>query len=108
MTDRIIVDLTAGRQASNTHYDSTGHGYSVYYNGHNEFVETFLNKTSIWGGFSNTYETQSKEKFRYWEFSYENFDLFTLPAIKRLFASLDVALDVATEKEDMRKFWFAE
>lgn len=108
MIDRVIVDLTAGRQMPNMTCDSTGHGYSVYYNGHNEFVETFLNKTSIWGGFSNTYETQSKEKFRYWEFSYENFDLFTLPAIKRLFTSLNVTLDVATETEDMRKFWFAE
>lgn len=103
--EKLTVNLTAGRQPEGHFCDKSSHGYAVYYNGENQIVKAFLRSACAWGGPSNMYKTQKGEEFKYYEFSYEDYDLFLLPAIKRFLHQNDVELTVAETQEDMRKFW---
>ena len=105
MKERLVVNLTAGRQPEGRIFDCTSHGYSVYYNGNNAIVKAFLKSACGWGGPSNTYKTQYNEEFRYYEFSYEDYDLFFMGAIKRFLHQNDVELEIAETQTQMRKFW---
>lgn len=105
MKERLVVDLTAGRQPEGKYFDSSSHGYSVYYNGENAIIKAFLKSTCSWGGPSNTYKTQNNEEFRYYEFSYVDYDLFYMGAIIRFLRQNDVELEIAETQAQMRKFW---
>jgi len=48
MKERLVVDLTAGRQPEGKIFDCSSHGYSVYYNGNNAIVNAFLKSACGW------------------------------------------------------------
>lgn len=106
-TIRVIVDMTADFRHVNTHTDSTGHGFSVFYNGENSFVHDFLSNTCMWGGSTETCKAYDDE-YRLYEFSYNEKSLFGLASIENFLRRHGAELQIAYTNEDMQKFWFGK
>lgn len=104
---RVIVDMTADCRNITSHTDSTGHGFSVYYNGSNQFVTEFLSRTCMWGG-STAEHTAYDGKYKLFEFSYNDKALFGLACVEKMLRENGTELDIAYTNEDMQKFWFGK
>lgn len=106
-TTRVLVDMTADCRNLTGHTDSTGHGFSVYYNGSNQFVTEFLSRTCMWGGTTGEYRAHDG-KYKLFEFYYKDKALFGLACIEKMLHENGTILDVAYTNEDMHKFWFGK
>ena len=104
---RVIVDMTADCRRITGHTDSTGHGFSVFYNGSNPFVREFLSGTCMWGGSTETCKAYDGE-YSLYEFSYKEKSLFGLASIENLLRRNGAELHIAYTEEDMQKFWFGK
>lgn len=103
----IAVDLSHGEQPYGKIFDSTGHGYSVYYTGENQSIRHILKAFSAWGGPSNKYKDKEGTEYLYFEFSFEDFKLFEFGAIERLLRQEDskIQIKILRTNKDVQEFW---
>ena len=87
---------------------STGHGYYAYVSSEDAFIHQFFKEISMWGGATDTLETNEGRYYKQYELDCRDKGFFKSDSFKKICQKHDIELTIYEEDADIeiiRAFW---